>query len=545
MKTNKMKTNKQHWKLNNVARAVSALVLVMASGHSFLANAAETPVQGGTLNVGLGSDTPTIDPSITGQSITALIDRNVVDSLVGQAEDNRFTPWLASSWEVNANHTDYVFHLRKDVTFSDGTKLDAAAVKYNLDRILDPKTTSSYSKSLLGPIKTITTPDAYTVAIHYDTPFAPLLSGLSLPYLGIQSPTYLKKTPDTNNTVVGSGPFILKSFIKGSGSQLTRRADYNWGPGYATHTGPAYLSAINFKYLPESSVRLGALTSGQIQAIDAVPPVNARSVKSNPDLEVKTKENPGIVRVVYLNTSKGIFSDLKVRQAFQSATDPASAVKVAFFGTLKAATNVLGPQTQYYDPSVAKLLGYDLAKANKLLDEAGWTTKNASGIRTKDGKTLTVDFVYDPTAIETADLTLFQAIQFQVKKAGFDFKLDPVDSGGFVDRTNKDQYDAVTNYYVRAEPDILRTVFHSSYIPPKGADYSQVSSLDDKLIQAQGAPDAQRKQLYSEIQHQIIEQAYVVPLYVPAYQLGISKKLHGVSWATNAKPNFYDAWLSH
>ncbi len=540
-----MKKNKQQWKMTHVAKAVSALVLVIAAGQSLMANAAETPVQGGTLNVGLGSDTPTIDPSITGQSITALIDRNVVDSLVGQAEDNRFTPWLATSWEVNDNHTDYVFHLRKDVTFSDGTKLDAAAVKYNLQRILDPKTTSSYSKSLLGPIKTITTPDDYTVAIHYDTPFAPLLSGLSLPYLGIQSPTYLKKTQNTNNTVVGSGPFILQSFVKGSGSKLTRRADYNWGPGYATHTGPAYLSEIDFKYLPESSVRLGALTSGQIQAIDAVPPVNAKSVKNNPSLEVKTKENPGIVRVIYLNTSKGVFSDLKVRQAFLSATDPASAVKVAFFGTLKPATNVLGPQTQYYDPSVAGLLGYDLAKANKLLDEAGWTSKNAEGIRLKDGKPLTVDFVYDPSTLETSDVTLFQAIQFQVKKAGIDFKLDPVDSGGFTDRTNNNQYDAVSNYYVRAEPDILRTVFHSSYIPPKGADYSHVSTLDTPLIQAQGAPDAQRKQLYSEIQHQIIEQAYVVPLYVPAYQLGISKKLHGVSWATNAKPNFYDAWLSH
>lgn len=540
-----MKKNKQQWKMTHVAKAVSALVLVIAAGQSLMADAAETPVQGGTLNVGLGSDTPTIDPSITGQSITALIDRNVVDSLVGQAEDNRFTPWLATSWEANDNHTDYVFHLRKDVTFSDGTKLDAAAVKYNLQRILDPKTTSSYSKSLLGPIKTITTPDDYTVAIHYDTPFAPLLSGLSLPYLGIQSPTYLKKTQNTNNTVVGSGPFILQSFVKGSGSKLTRRADYNWGPGYATHTGPAYLSEIDFKYLPESSVRLGALTSGQIQAIDAVPPVNAKSVKNNPSLEVKTKENPGIVRVIYLNTSKGVFSDLKVRQAFLSATDPASAVKVAFFGTLKPATNVLGPQTQYYDPSVARLLGYDLAKANKLLDEAGWTSKNADGIRIKDGKPLTVDFVYDPSTLETSDVTLFQAIQFQVKKAGIDFKLDPVDSGGFTDRTNNNQYDAVSNYYVRAEPDILRTVFHSSYIPPKGADYSHVSTLDTPLIQAQGAPDAQRKQLYSEIQHQIIEQAYVVPLYVPAYQLGISKKLHGVSWATNAKPNFYDAWLSH
>ncbi len=540
-----MTITKKQWQKTTLAKWVATAALVMSAGQAFTANAAETPVQGGTLNVALGSDTPIIDPSITGQSVTALIDRNVVDSLVGQAEDNHFTPWLASSWEVNENHTDYVFHLRKDVTFSDGTRLDAAAVKFNLERILDPKTTSSYSKSLLGPVKTISTPDDYTVAIHYDSPFAPLLQGLSLPYLGIQSPTYLKNTPNTSNTVVGSGPFILKSFVKGSGSQLTRRADYHWGPGYATHTGPAYLEAINFKYLPESSVRLGALTSGQIQAIDAVPPVNAKSVKNNPALEVKTKENPGVSEVLYLNTSRGPFTDVKVRQAFQSATDPASAVKVAFFGTLKPADNVLGPQTQYYAPSVAKLLKYDLAKANKLLDEAGWTQKNSDGIRTKDGKTLTVDFVYDPTTIQSSDVTLFQAIQFQVKKAGFLLKLDPVDSGAFTDRTNNNQYDVVNNYYVRAEPDILRTVFLSSYAPPKGANYSVVKSLDAKLLEAVGAPDAKRQQLYSDIQHEIIEQAYVVPLYVPAYQLGISKKVHGVSWATNAKPNFYDVWLSH
>ena len=93
-------------------------------------------------------------------------------------------------------------------------------------------------------------PDDFTVVIHYKTPFAPLLQGLSLPYLGIQSPAYLKNTPNTSNTVVGSGPFILKSFVKGNGSQLTRRDDYQWGPGYAHHQGPAWLSAINFKYLP-------------------------------------------------------------------------------------------------------------------------------------------------------------------------------------------------------------------------------------------------------------------------------------------------------
>ncbi|MEE3651321.1 MULTISPECIES: ABC transporter substrate-binding protein [unclassified Brenneria] len=523
------------------AGAFSLLFTLNPSAWS--ADDTEKPVQGGILNVGLGSDTPIIDPHITAYGVTALIARNVVDSLVGQAEDNRFTPWLAERWEINDDNTEYTFHLRKDVTFSDGTKLDAEAVKYNLERILDPKTTSSYAKSLLGPIDKITTPDDYTVVIHYSSSFAPLLQGLSLPYLGIQSPTYLKNTPNTSNTVVGSGPFILDSFVKGSGSKLSKRADYNWGPGYAKHTGPAYLDGITFKYLPEASVRLGALTSGQIQAIDAVPPANYPAVKKNPRLDVLTYENPGVNRVLYLNTTKGPFQDVKVRQAFQNAADTATAVKVSFFGTLKAADNVVGPATLYYDPTVKSRWGFDLQKANQLLDSAGWNSRDSAGYRLKDGKRLTVTFVYATTNVEAADVTLFQAIQYQVKQAGFDLQLDPVDAGGFTSRTNANEYDIASNFFVRAEPDILRTVFDSAYAPPNGNNFTRISALDEKLRKAVGAGDAERKQLYTDIQHEVIDQAYVLPVYIPAYQLGLSKQVQGINWATNAKPNFYDAWI--
>ncbi len=103
-----------------------------------------------------------------------------MDSLVGQAPDNRFTPWLAERWEIEGNNTRYTFHLRQGVTFSDGTALNAAAVKYNYDRILDPKTTSSYARSLLGPVEGVAAPDESTVVITYRQPFAPLLQALSL-----------------------------------------------------------------------------------------------------------------------------------------------------------------------------------------------------------------------------------------------------------------------------------------------------------------------------------------------------------------------------
>src|ERR1700712_69559 len=146
------------------AAALAVLALSLA-GLEARATEGGKPVDGGTLSVGLGTDAAIIDPSITGNSITALITRNIVDSLIGQAPDNTFTPWLAEHWEINSDHTAYTFHLRQGVTFSDGTPLDAAAVKFNFDRILDPKTTSSYSKSLLGPIDKIEAPDAQTLVI--------------------------------------------------------------------------------------------------------------------------------------------------------------------------------------------------------------------------------------------------------------------------------------------------------------------------------------------------------------------------------------------
>lgn len=524
----------------SLALAVALLALWNAIG---VAGEAAPPHAGGTLNFGISTDAAIIDPSITGSSITALIARNVVDSLVGQAEDGRFTPWLAERWEISGDNTRYTFHLHQGVTFSDGTPLDAAAVKYNLDRILDPKTTSSYARSLLGPVDSVSTPGERTIVITYRQPFAPLLQGLSLPYLGIQSPDYLRKAAGATNTIVGSGPFVLDTFTRGSGSRLSKRADYNWGPGYASHTGPAYLDAIVFKYLPEASVRLGALISGQLQAIDEIPPALFRAVEANGQLQVVTRENPGVSRSLFLNASKAPFDDVRVRQAFQSAVDVASAVKVAYFGSIRSADNVLAPTTLYYDPAIASMWGFDLGKSNRLLDEAGWTEKDAAGVRSKDGRRLTLHFVYDSAAVSAADVTLAQAVQFSVKRAGFDLVLDPVDAGGYTARTGANDYDIAAFYYVRAEPDILRTVFHSAYIPPKGANVARIDTLDGKLNAAVGASDEERKRLYGEIQRQIIDQAYAVPLYVAAYRLAATKKLHDISWATNAKPNLYDASL--
>lgn len=531
------------------AAIVGALVLASCTSTAATTTPTETtdpagePQDGGTLSVALSADTSIIDPHLTGSSTTAILARHVVDSLVAQGEDMSFSPWLAEDWEVSDDNTEYVFHLRSGVTFSDGTPLDAEAVVYNFERILDPETNSPYARSLLGPVATVEAVDELTVRMTYEAPFATLLQGLSLPYTGIESPTFLESGDASPTTLVGSGPFTLESFTPGSETSLVRRDDYAWGPGFAENTGASHLEAIEFLILPEASVRLGALRSGQVQAIEAVPPSEVEALADDPDLDVLTYSNPGVTYSLFLNTSRPPFDDVRVRQAFQSSFDTAALATAAYLGTMEPADNILAPSTPYYAPEVADMWGFDLDRANALLDEAGWTERDADGFRTKDGARLTVVYPFAEAANQAEDLTLAQAVQAEAKAAGFDVRIDLVDPGTITDRMGAGDYDIFSFFFVRPEADILRTVFHSSFVPPNGANVSFMSSVDDELAAAVGAPDEERAELYRQVQEEIIGEAYAVPLYVNAFLLGVSSSLHDVSWATNAKPIFYDAWI--
>ncbi len=154
-----------------------------------------------------------------------------------------------------------------------------------------------------------------------------------------------------------------------------------------------------------------------------------------------------------------------------------------------------------------------------------------------------MQFTYSSNDVEAADVTLFQAIQYQVKQAGFELKLDPVDSGILSSRTAANQVRHYLELFCSpgAGHPAYRFPFH--YIPPKGNNFSRVKALDSQLETAVGASEAERKRIYYAIQHQIIDQARAVPIYIPAYQLGKAKQVQGIGWATNAKPNFYDVWI--
>lgn len=286
-------------------RAVLVAVVTLALSACSNGTAAPTgsgdagpPRNGGSLVFAITPGTSCLNPQASPNSTTtATIARAIVDSLVAQDADGRLYPWLAEKWEVTDGGRGYLFTLRKDVKFHDGTPFDAAAVKANFDHIVRPETKSQYAASLFGGAYEGTEViDRHTAKVIFSRPFAPFLQATSTANLGIQSPKALAEFGDKlcagGEYTVGTGPFRAERHIKNQGVELVRNPDYAWGPDIEGRKGPAHLDRLTFRFLPEETVRVGALTSGQAQ-VAVLPVTSVGRVSKDPSYAYHQRRQPG------------------------------------------------------------------------------------------------------------------------------------------------------------------------------------------------------------------------------------------------------------
>src|SRR5205807_7240018 len=246
---------------------------------------------GGTLVYGLGFDLDdTMDPQVTDFDSTIRVTLNVCEPLVWEPTPGHFVPALAESWDVSPDAKAYTFRLRRGVRFHDGTPFGAEAVKFTLDRVVDPATKAGQSHDQLGPYDRTEIVDDSTVKIVMKQPYAPLLTNLN-GYLGIVSPTAVEKMglAEFARHPVGSGPFMFKEWVPKDHVTLVKNPDYNWGSSYFKHTGPAYLDQVIFKIIPEESVRTGTLKTGETQIIDEVDPLEYDTLSKDPKFGIIAK----------------------------------------------------------------------------------------------------------------------------------------------------------------------------------------------------------------------------------------------------------------
>ncbi|MET7401879.1 ABC transporter substrate-binding protein [Dactylosporangium sp. NPDC005572] len=533
--------------------ATLALVGLLLSGCA--GSAAEpdadagAPVQGGSLTWAVETEPITFNPHQYAQAKARLLVWNSFEALLTHDDKGGYLPWLAKSWDVSADGLTYTFKLREGVTFHDGEKFDAAAVKANLDQLLVSGYAPGVASTQLKNYQDAKVVDAGTIEVHLKKPDVLILDFFASPQGAQVSPKSLK-SPDLKAggpDVVGTGPFILDRYTKGQEVHYKKNPAYQWAPENAGHQGPAYLDEITYRFLKESSVRIGALTSGQVDVVEGVPATEQELVKGDPNLTFSKQLNSGTAYSYYFNQTRAPFDDLRVRKAFRDAVDVDALLQGVYRGTATRAWSIVSPSSQFYDATLEKTYGNNPANANKLLDEAGWATKDAEGFRTKDGKRLTARiFLSAPFVRDKRDI-LAQAVQAAVKQsAGIDLQVKVVDQGTATDALNKGDFEVFDNS--RADTDAGAAL---TLILPKGAPINRHGftspEIDEQVAQAQATQDtAKRKELYLKLQQTVVaDNATLLPLYAPQDQIAAQKKVGGLKFEPTAgvPGSAYNVWI--
>lgn len=495
---------------------------------------------GGTLTFAVGSDSGCVDPQQVGSNDTIYSLRQVVDSLTDQdPKTGKIVPWLARSWDISSDTTTFTFHLRSGITFSDGTPLTAQVVKDNFDAVPKLGALGTLAEGYLSGVESTTVVDPLTVRVKFQQPNAQFLQATSTHSLGIESSGSVKKSPQEkcSKGVVGSGPFVLKSYVQNQSITLDKRSKYAWGSSLWTKKGEAYLDKLVFKVVPEAGVRTGSLQSGQVDAIGSVGKADEAALKGG-QVNLQRRANPGAVFNLGLNNSRPLLKDAKVRQALLFAIDRQQIVDAVFPTGTKPATSILARTTPDY-ADLSSDLTFDAAKAKSLLDSAGWKA-GSDGIRSKNGTklSLTVDWFANAATNQPA----LELIQQQLKSVGVDVVLKQLQIAQFATTLQSGDFDALWGNLTRADPDILRSQYST-----KLANFYHLptSRLDSVLTQQAATIDtAKRKQLVEQAQQLIVQNAYVVPVVELQTQLGVAKKVHHLEFDASSRIQLHDTWIS-
>lgn len=528
--------------LSAVAGASAVLLVLAACSGPGTSTGSSTPVAGGTLTYASGDAEPTcLDPHVGGNYPQALLATQYIEELVG-LEDGEPTPELATKWTTSDDGKTLTFTLRDDVSFTDGTPFDAAAVVANIEHVQDPATASSTGYLALQSITKATATDDHTVTLTLSRPDSALLESFSQPWVGMESPKALERKQATNcESPVGTGPFEVTGWKHGDRVTLTKNSDY-WGK-----TKPR-LSGITWRFLPDSTSRYAALQSGQVDVIDNAQPDQLKAASAKGAIRDLDAPRPGASNRLELNSGHGVFRDEAVRQAFIAGAEIDPGLQSLFLGTAKRSYSVLS-SAEPLAYSEKSRFDHSPSKAEQLLDDAGWKV-GSDGIREKDGQQLTVTFPVSTNQSVPAERSLFQQIQASEKAVGFKVVLDELDLSSWYAALAANEYDVVSAPYTKVGPDVLRILYDSASIEPAPSGYfANLAQLDDPAVdrlleQAARTSDAdERADLYEQAQKAILASDTVLPLYDQQNHFLVRSAVHGIRTTSVSTPWFGTAWI--
>lgn len=505
---------------------------------------AAEPAPGGTLTFAFIQKPRSLDPNVwTGRSDNDIM-RQMFDSLVYSPEPGVYVPWLAESWEISDDGLVYTFKLREDVTFHDGTPLNAEAVKFTWDRMVDPETKSLRAGDL-GPYDRTEVIDEYTVALHLTEPFAPLLANMSSTPLAPVSPAGVEAFGDQfSQSPVGTGPFMFEKW-EGNDLYLVRYPDYDWAPEGMAHDGPALLDQIVVREVNEASTRLATLQTGEAN-ITHYPVFDEVANMEAAGFVVYRVDTPGFAKSMPINIELAPTDDLRVRQAINYGVNKQQVIDLVQAGYNNPAYGPLTEPTFGYNPAVQEYYNYDLEQAAALLEEAGWVDGDGDGIREKDGQNLQLQMIMFDSTTNKALAELVQAI---LTDLGFETTLDVTPYDAFAQRVTEGSYNLAEMNWTALDPNlVLFNMFHSSQVTGGGQfnrTRVQDSRVDELIETARSSTDPEeRRALYGELQVYAMENAYILPIWDNAWLTLAASEVQGLTFDLEGRPQLYNTYIT-
>ncbi|NED81176.1 ABC transporter substrate-binding protein [Streptomyces sp. SID11233] len=499
-----------------------------------------TPRTGGHLRFAMASDPGCIDPHQATTTDALYAARSYADSLTDQnPRTGEIVPWLARTWDVSPDASQFTFTLREDATFADGTPVDAKAVKANLDAVVALGAKSMLGAGYLQGYRSTEVVGPYTAKVTFKGPNAQFLQATSTATLGLLAPASLKLPADKRCTaeLIGSGPFTLDGYTPNTSVELTRRDDYRWGSPLWKRSGAAYLDKLTFRVIPEAGVRSGSLASGQVDATAGVAPQDQATLTGR-RLSVLDRPSPGVPVALSANTARPLTRDPAVRRALETAVDRDEVVKTVLSPSYLPATSALSSTTGGYADN-SGLLAHDPARTRKTLDAAGWAP-GPDGIRVKNGRKLNLKVILGATF--GPNQSVLELIQQQLRKSGIGLTLTLLSLSDYQQARGAGDYDLAWGNGTRNDPDILRTAFSGKLLNlGRIADPQLEHDLD---AQAAAADPDRRAALVASAQQRVLEQGYQIPVFEMANVYGVGERVHGLTLDSTSYPRFHDAWLS-
>ena len=335
----------------------------------------------GQIVIAQGADPTTLDPHMHAENFTFAVVHNVFDHLARRfVKDGQLAhePGLATSW-TNVNPTTWEFKLRRGVKFHNGEDFTADAVKFSIERVLNPDQKARWRWAFTD-IERVEVVDPFTVRIVTKVPVPTLITNLAY-CMPIVPPKYVREKGDVHvaTNPVGTGPFRFVRWRKDDELVLEANESY-W-------RGSPKIKNLIFKPIPDESTRVAAVTTGQVDVSRGVPPSLLKQVADNPRTRVAKVPSALNIHIILDTLKDGPLKDKRVRQAINYGVDKEGIIRSILEGNGGAVGGPLTPVMFGYAPDV-KPYPYDPERAKRLLAEAGFPQGVSLTLNSPNGRYL-------------------------------------------------------------------------------------------------------------------------------------------------------------